>query len=221
MPECGFGPMEAGAKFATLSSMRVLIALDGVDIPNAVEPLAEIAGEHEVVVACSEGATLSLALGNALPDRDVVTVLSQVVVSAEDPAFVAQSEAPSPDPIAIVEMRSIRGLIAAGSLVICACDAEAPVVVGEDGTMRGVEAAVDGDLIAALLARRLDVDLLLLLSDDVPSSLGAKEEAARRFAASTGRRAAIGALGEAEQMVVAGESSDRVTLARDGGFQRR
>jgi carbamate kinase len=213
--------MEAGAKFGTLSSMRVLIALDGVDIPNAVETLAEIAGEHEVVVACFEGATLSLELGNALPDRDVVTVLSQVVVSADDPAFIAQSGSSSPDPIAIVELRSIRGLIAAGSLVICACDEAATVVIAEDGTMRGVEAAVDGNLVAALLARRLDVDLLLLLSDGTPTSLGAKEEAARRFAASTGRRAVIGTVAQAEQIVRDVELGDHVTLAHGGGFQGR
>jgi carbamate kinase len=205
--------MEAGAKFGNLSSMRVLIALDGVDIPNAVEPLAEIAGEHEVVISCCEGATLSLELGNALPDRDVVTVLSQVVIGADDPAFVAQSGVPSPDPIAIVELRSIRGLIAAGSLVICACDEAATVVIAEDGTMRGVEAAADGDLIAALLARRLDVELLLLLSDGAPGSLGAKEEAARRFAASTGRSAVICELRRAVE-TVRDESGARVAAQR-------
>lgn len=199
--------------------MRILIALDDGDVADAAELLAEIAIEHELVIACSEGATLCLALGNALPDSDVVTVLSQVVVSADDPAFAAPSGAPSPDPIAIVEMRSIRGLIAAGSLVICACDEGAPVLVGEDGTMRGAEAAVDGDLVAALLARRLDADLLLLLTDRAPGSAGDKEEAAHRFVASTGRRAAIGTVAQAEQIVRDVEPGDRVTLAHDGGFQ--
>lgn len=210
--------MAATAGIANLQSMRILIALDDGDVADAAELLAEIAAEHEVVVACSEGATLCLALGNALPDRDVVTVLSQVVVSADDSAFAAPSGAPAPDPIAIVELRSIRGLIAAGSLVICACDVGAPVLVGEDGTMRGVEAGVDGGLVAALLARRLDADLLLLLTDRAPGSPSTKE-AARRFAASTGRRAAIGTVAQAEQIVGDVELGDRVTLAHDGGFQ--
>lgn len=199
MSECGFGPMEAGARCASLSSMRVLIALDGVDISTAVDSLAEIAGEHEVVVACAEGAALGLALGNALPDRDVVTVLSQVVVSVDDPAVVAPSGERSADPIAIVELRGVRGLIATGSLVVCACEEDAPVVVGEAGAMQGVEATVDGDLIAALLARRLDVDLLLLQSDGAPSP--AKEEAARRFTSATSRHAAIGELRKAVEIV--------------------
>ena len=210
--------MEAGAKFGSLSTMRVLIALDGVDIPNAVEPLAEIAGEHEVVVACSEGATVSLALGNALPDRDVVTVLSQVVISADDPAIAAPEERVA-DPIAIAELRGVRGLIAAGSLVVCACEEDAPVVVGEAGTMQEVEALVDRDLIAALLARRLDADLLLLLNDIGSGLLAAKEEAARRFTGATGRRATIGSVTEVRRMVAGAGPRGRVTLPPDDSFQ--
>ena len=38
------------------------------------------------------GYMLELALRNALPDRDLVTVLSEVVVSADDPAFDAPSK---------------------------------------------------------------------------------------------------------------------------------
>jgi len=193
--------MAVSARFANLLSMRILISLDDGDIANAVESLAEIAGEHEVVIACPEGATLALALGNALPDRDVVTVLSQVVVSADDAAFLAPAGDLSPDPIAIVELRSVRGLIAAGSLVICAPEVEAPVIIGEDGTMRGVEAALDGDLVGALLARRLDVDLFLLLSDGAPGSAPAKDEAAHRFVEATGRRAAAGELKKAVEIV--------------------
>ena len=210
--------MGAGAKFASLSSMRVLIALDGVDIPDAVEPLAEIASEHEVVLACSEGATLSLALGNALPDRDVVTVLSQVVISAEDPALAAPGERLA-DPIAIAELRSVRGLIAAGSLVVCACEEDAPVVVGEAGTMQGVEASVDRALIAALLARRLDVDLLILLNGIGSGSPAAKEEAARRFTGATGRRATVGSVAEVRGMVAGAAPRGRVTLPRDDSFR--
>jgi carbamate kinase len=212
MLECGFGPMAVRAGFANLLSMRILIALDDGDIANAVESLAEIAGEHEVVIACPDGATLGLGLGDTLPDRDVVTVLSQVVVSADDAAFAALAGDLSPDPIAIVELRSVRGLIAAGSLVICAPEMEAPVIVGKDGTMRGVEAALDGDLVGALLARRLDVDLFLLLGDGAPGSTPAKEEAARRFIEATGRRAAIGELKKAVEIVR--DASGAQTFAR-------
>jgi carbamate kinase len=240
--------MEVGAGFGNLLEMRVLIALGGKallrlgeaaengaqgNVEAAAQALAEIAAEHEVVITYdSEGAVrymLELALRNALPDRDVVTVLAQVVVSAGDPAFVAPSGVPSPDPTAIAELRSLRTLIDAGALVICAGGGGFPIVVDRDGAMREVEAMVDRDLTAALLARRLDVDLFLMLTDVyavhlgwgfdyecalssaspaelrkhgfAPGSIGPKVEAACRFVEATERRAAIGALTDAVQIV--------------------
>ena len=49
-------------------------------------------------------------------------------------------------------------------LVVCAGGGGIPVVV-EAGRVHGVEAVIDKDLAAALLARRLDDDFLLLLID--------------------------------------------------------
>lgn len=176
--------------------MRVLVALDCGDTATAAEGLAEIAAEHEVVIACADGSALGLALRNALPEREVATVLSQVVVDSADPGSGALAE-----PQAIVELRSIRSLLDAGALVVCACAERAPVIIDRDGTMREVDAIVDGNLTAALLARRLEADLLLMLTDGAPGSEPAKAEAARRFVGATERRAAIGALTDAVQMV--------------------
>jgi carbamate kinase len=167
-----------------------------------MEGLAEIAAEHDVVIVhdreLGAGRPLELMLRNALPDRDLVTVLTRVVVSAEDAAFVAPSGVPSPDPSAIADLRGIRALIAAGFLVLCAIGRASPILVDADGKMREVEVVVDADLSAALLARRLDADLFLVLGDD---ATGSGEEAARRFARATGRRAAVGVATDAVQMV--------------------
>ena len=62
-------------------------------------------------------------------------------------------------------MRSLRVLVDAGVLVICAGGGGIPVALNGDGAMHGVEAVVDKDLTASLLARRLDADLLLMLTD--------------------------------------------------------
>ena len=48
--------------------------------------------------------------------------------------------------------------------MVCAGGGGVPVVV-RDGQARGVEAVVDKDLTASLLARELDADALLLLTD--------------------------------------------------------
>jgi carbamate kinase len=214
--------METGAGFESLWEMRILIALNDGDIESAAETLAEIATEHQVVVAHDGGEggsqKLELALRNALPDRDVVTVLSQVVVSPDDPALAAPPGASSPKPTAIAELRSIRTLIDAGALVICASEAGPPVVIDREGTMREIEAVVDRDLTAALLARRLDADLFLALTDDGSGSTGSKEEAARRFAEATGRRGASGTVIDAGRIVRGTGRRDRVTPARSNGL---
>lgn len=223
-------------------------------------PLDVLGAESEGMV----GHMLELALRNALPDRDLVTVLTEVIVSADDPAFDAPSKpigpvytaeearrlaaerswtvgidgdgfrrlVPSPEPSAIAELRSLRVLIDAGVLVICAGGGGIPITLDETGAMHGAEAVIDKDLTAALLARRLDADLLIMLTDvdavharwgtsedralrstsgselremDFTSgSMGPKVEAACRFVEATDRRAAIGALTDAVEIARGG-----------------
>ena len=131
---------------------------------------------------------------------------------------------PSPEPAGLPDLPAIRTLLGTGAIVICAGGGGVPVVV-RDGRARGVEAVVDKDLTASLLARELDADALLLLTDvaavqdgygtpqampirratvdelrkrDFPAgSMGPKIEAVCRFTEATGRPAAIGRLTDA------------------------
>jgi len=72
---------------------------------------------------------------------------------------------PSPEPRRILEIGAVRLLLEAGVVVICAGGGGVPVVEDPTGGWRGVEAVVDKDLSAALLADQLDADSLLLLTD--------------------------------------------------------
>jgi carbamate kinase len=145
----------------------------------------------------------------------------------------------SPEPRAILELATIRLLIAAGVLVVCAGGGGIPVTISPDGAIHGVEAVVDKDRAAALLAEQLDADALLLLTDvprvvagwgtaaavelesatpaqlrDLPfaaGSMGPKVEAASRFVERTGGRAAIGALDDAEA-ILAGRAGTRIEV---------
>lgn len=72
---------------------------------------------------------------------------------------------PSPEPRSILEIKAVRLLLDAGVIVICAGGGGVPVVADPTGGWRGVEAVVDKDLSAALLADQLDADSLLLLTD--------------------------------------------------------
>jgi carbamate kinase len=136
---------------------------------------------------------------------------------------------PSPEPLELVELPLIRVLLDSGALVVCAGGGGVPVVADATGTLRGVEAVVDKDLTAALLAGAVDADALLLLTDvdavidgfgtpdarpirqatpaqlrarSFPAgSMGPKVEAACRFVQATGRMAAIGRLDAAAALL--------------------
>lgn len=291
--------------------MRIVFALGGnallergqppdaatqeANVLRAVEALAPIAGEHEVVITHGNGPQVGVLanesshdpdlthpypfdalgaetqgligywlqqhLGNALPGRRVVSLVTQTVVDADDPAFehptkfigpvmdeaaarhVAAEEGwdiaadgpwwrrvvPSPEPHGIVELPIVQQLLGSGTVVICAGGGGVPVVLDASGNRHGVEAVIDKDLTASVLAERLGADRLILLTDvsavqlgygtpaarplrhvtadelrahDFPAgSMGPKVEAVCRFVERTQHIAAIGSLAEAAAIV--------------------
>lgn len=147
---------------------------------------------------------------------------------------------PSPQPRDIVELEAIEMLLNAGCIVVCAGGGGIPVV-RDGGRLSGVEAVIDKDLTAALLAEQLGADRLLILTD-VPhvergwrtaeasplgdttpadlrrlefaaGSMGPKVDAACRFVERTGGEALIGALAQLEA-VAAGRAGTRVRAAQ-------
>jgi carbamate kinase len=222
-------------------------------------PLDVLGAESEGMI----GYLLEQELGNALPRRHVVSLLTQVVVDPLDPGFrtptkpigpvyreaeakrlaaergwsVARDGAgtqwrrvvASPAPHAIVELAAIRLLLEHRVLVVCAGGGGIPVIVDAHGACHGVEAVVDKDHAAALLARELGADVLLLLTDVAAvelaygtpdarplrhafvaelnadsfaaGSMQPKVAAACWFASTTGKRAAIGSLRDAAALV--------------------
>jgi carbamate kinase len=132
---------------------------------------------------------------------------------------------PSPEPMEVVEISIVRELVSQGTIVVCAGGGGIPVARDQRGHLQGVEAVIDKDLAAALIARDVDADALLLLTD-VPAvlaqyglpnehtlvratvaelramsfpagSMGPKVEAACRFVEATGNRASIGTFDDA------------------------
>ena len=158
-------------------------------------PLDVLGAESEGMI----GYLLDQELVNALGGRPVATLLTQVIVDADDPAFADPTKfigpvydratagrmaaergwqvradgahwrrvVASPAPRSIVELPTVRLLIESGVLVVCVGGGGIPVVVDREGRLRGVEAVIDKDRAAALLAHGLDADALLLLTDVV------------------------------------------------------
>lgn len=145
----------------------------------------------------------------------------------------------SPTPQRIFELPAIASLVAQGTIVICAGGGGIPTMYDREGRLVGVEAVIDKDLAAALLAEQLGADLLVIatdvdgiylrwgtpdqrrLSDTTPDSLdlldfpagsmGPKVTAASGFARKTGNEAVIGSLADIAA-IVGGTAGTRVKV---------
>ena len=130
-------------------------------------------------------------------DKEVATLISQVIVDPEDPAFQNPTKpvgpfytkyraqmlarekkwtmvedagrgyrkvVPSPKPIDVVPKWIIRDLVRDGKIVIAAGGGGIPVIITSRGLFQGVEAVIDKDYAASLLAREVGVDLFIILT---------------------------------------------------------
>jgi carbamate kinase len=78
----------------------------------------------------------------------------------------------SPEPVQCLEADAARVLLDAGYTVVCAGGGGVPVVRRADGSLHGIEAVIDKDLTAALLAHQLEVDVLLIATDVTNAVVG-------------------------------------------------
>jgi len=234
-----------------------LLALQAAAYPGVRPyPLDVLGAETEGMI----GYLIEAALAGALPGRELATLLTQIEVDPDDPAFRTPEKpigpiyddiearrlereigwpmmrdgtgwrraVPSPAPKRIREISTIKLLLRSGVIVICAGGGGIPVVATPHG-IEGVEAVIDKDFSAGLLARSLDADALLLLTDVAavwsswpakdgrpigrttpaalrqhrfaPGSMAPKVEAACQFVEMTGRMAGIGSMQEAEAIL--------------------
>ncbi len=151
----------------------------------------------------------------------------------------------SPMPKRIFELRPIKWLLEHNAVVIAAGGGGIPTMYekGKERTLTGVECVIDKDFASELLARELNADLFIMLTDadavyvdwGKPSqkairraspqalsamsfpagSMGPKVDAACRFASATGKKAAIGALADLNA-IIAGEMGTTVTTQETG-----
>ncbi|WP_310529421.1 carbamate kinase [Nocardioides sp.] len=235
-----------------------MLALESAADENLTSPypFSDLVAETQGVI----GYWLQQGLSNAGLTTPVVTLVTQTVVDAGDPAFGDPTKfvgtvydeqrarelasdngwtvrrdgagwrrvVASPLPQRIIEIEVARTLLDAGTTVELAGGGGVPVVEGPHG-LAGVEAVVDKDYVAALVAARLDADLLVLLTDvdgvmadfGTPAqrllrevradelealtfpagSMGPKVSAACGFVQQTGKQAAIGALAAAGDVI--------------------
>ncbi|MGB8951849.1 MAG: carbamate kinase [Candidatus Aminicenantales bacterium] len=71
---------------------------------------------------------------------------------------------PSPKPIDIIPKRIIHDLVKAERIVIAAGGGGIPVIIDGRGFFKGVEAVIDKDFAASLIAREVKADLFIILT---------------------------------------------------------
>lgn len=151
----------------------------------------------------------------------------------------------SPEPKRIFELRPIQWLLERHTVVIAAGGGGIPAAYapGAERRLAGIECVIDKDLATELLARELDADLFVMLTDAdavyegwgtpaqrairraspdalaamsfAAGSMGPKVEAACRFARATGKRAAIGELAQLGA-ILAGTAGTTIDCAAAG-----
>ena len=145
-------------------------------------------------------------------NKSVATIVTQIAVGPNDPAFENPSKpvgdfytkeqadeiakekgytfkedagrgyrqvVPSPLPMKIMELDSIKTLIDADKLVIAGGGGGVPVIITDKG-LEGVPAVIDKDRSSALLADKIDADKLIILTavDHVYVNYGKPDEKA-------------------------------------------
>jgi carbamate kinase len=153
-------------------------------------PLDVLGAESEGMI----GYVIEQELANQCPEALFATLLTQVVVNQNDPAFqnptkpiglVYQDRATltqqgwasiveregwrrvvaSPLPRRILGLETIKLLINANVTVICLGGGGIPVTIDQSGKAHGIEAVIDKDAASCLLAKAIGADALIMLTD--------------------------------------------------------
>jgi len=104
-------------------------------------------------------------IGHALSPERRARLVAQDIPVAADPLGRWRRLAASPIPIGVVEAPVVRRLVEQGTIVVAAGGGGPPVYRDPVLRTEGVDAVVDKDRTAAILARELGADLLLILTD--------------------------------------------------------
>jgi len=156
--------------------------------------------EMTAITQAEIGYLIQQSILNFLNDAKVATIITQVLVDINDPAFKNPTKpigplfteneikeiasmlnyqykkvsvknlegyrlvVPSPKPIKIIEENIIRNLVENDVIVIAGGGGGIPVII-KNGKYEGVDAVIDKDLTAELLARIIKAELLLIVTN--------------------------------------------------------
>lgn len=121
----------------------------------------------QVHTALDDAALLTPAkfIGHGIPEERARELMTEGVAIKKDARGRWRRVVGSPNPLAVHEIRVISRLVDAGTLVIACGGGGVPVYRHPQFGLEGLDAVVDKDLAASVLARDLGASLLLILTD--------------------------------------------------------
>ena len=104
-------------------------------------------------------------IGRYLSREDAEKLMSHGERYVEIPGRGWRRVVASPEPLECLDIAAADLLMAQGYVVVCAGGGGIPTIRRPDGGYEGVEAVIDKDLTAALLAERVGADVLVIATD--------------------------------------------------------
>lgn len=141
-------------------------ALDAALAARGVDRRTAAVVTRTVVAADDPGFTdPTKPIGRYLPAEEAAVLAEHGQIWSDRGARGWRRMVASPEPREIVDGPAIRALVDAGFVVVAGGGGGIPVVRAADGTLSGVEAVIDKDLAAAVLARTVHADVLVVATD--------------------------------------------------------
>lgn len=159
-----------GAQTQATLGMTLMNALDAAFAARSLDKRTIALVSRTLVDADDPGFTHpTKPIGRHLPEDEAKVLISHGQHFTEVPEKGWRRVVASPEPRACLDLEAAETLLAAGFLVVCNGGGGIPTVRRDDGgpagALSGVEAVIDKDLTAALLAEELAADVLVIATD--------------------------------------------------------
>ena len=211
-----------GAQTQATIGALMLSALDGALARRGSDRRSAALVSRTLVDAADPGFTApTKPIGRYLPEDEARVLIEHGQHFVEVPDRGWRRVVASPEPLECLDGPAADTLLAQGYLVVCSGGGGIPTVRRSDGTLAGIEAVIDKDLTASLIARQTSADVLVIATDARPigevsvaemraisrdqgfaaGSMGPKIEAVTRFAEQSGGTGIITSLTRIAQAI--------------------
>lgn len=160
-----------GAQTQATLGFVLMDALDNELATRSIDRRSAALVTRTLVDADDEGFTTpTKPIGRHLPEAEAQVLISHGETWEDRGDKGWRRVVASPEPREIIDAPAVLALIRAGFVVIANGGGGIPHVRRRDGSLAGVEAVIDKDLGAALLAETTDADVLVIATD-VPNAV--------------------------------------------------